>query len=393
MAKLPTGMRKRPGGGYEYRFTYKDIRCSVGGGSVEECREKKKAKEKLLDAGIYHTNETITLDQYFEEWLNQKAAGLKSATIFNYRQYFNNHISPYLGKCRVCRIERRQVVNMMGHIMASKGVYVNHKTGKRKEIQGRKGRKIATANFARRLLGAILNGAVADDIILRNVVSTVPQLKRDTPPARENIHRELTDEELRLFFSSCKHSTYYPVFKFLLYTGVRSGECAGLKWLDIDWLRGIVHICRTMTKDKEGHWIVGDTPKTRTSKRDIPMNTVVREVLTRQWEIYRATHEEIRLDDPVFPDEHGGYSNGKNYGSVLSSVLHKLEKQGNPIQRFGLHAFRDTFASRAIRSGVEPNTLKEIMGHASLAMTMDLYAHVNQDDKKEAMEKLKIANF
>ena len=58
------------------------------------------------------------------------------------------------------------------------------------------------------------------------------------------------------------------------------------------------------------------------------------------------------------------------------------------LKPFSLHAFRDTFASRAIRAGILPNTLKEILGHSSLAMTMDLYAHVNQQDKVEGMKKM-----
>ncbi|MEE0028975.1 MAG: tyrosine-type recombinase/integrase, partial [Dialister sp.] len=58
------------------------------------------------------------------------------------------------------------------------------------------------------------------------------------------------------------------------------------------------------------------------------------------------------------------------------------------IDPFSVHAFRDTFASRAARAGIAPNTLKEILGHVSLAMTMDLYAHINELDKKEGMEKL-----
>ena len=74
--------------------------------------------------------------------------------------------------------------------------------------------------------------------------------------------------------------------------------------------------------------------------------------------------------------------------------VRSLSKESPVIMKFfSVHAFRDTFASRAIRAGVPPNTLKEILGHASLSMTMDLYAHVSQSDKRQAMEMLQDVSF
>ena len=67
MARLPAGIRKRPSGGYEYRGTYEGKRYSVGGSTIEECKKRAREKEKEIAAGMYHTNETITFDQYFKE--------------------------------------------------------------------------------------------------------------------------------------------------------------------------------------------------------------------------------------------------------------------------------------------------------------------------------------
>ena len=56
-----------------------------------------------------------------------------------------------------------------------------------------------------------------------------------------------------------------------------------------------------------------------------------------------------------------------------------------------MHAFRDTFATRAIESGIDPKTLQEILGHSDISMTLNLYAHVMDDTKHEAMQKIIIA--
>lgn len=374
MAKLHTGERKRPGGGYEKRITVDGVRYSVYADNTDDLRKKAKEKEDQLKAGIYHTNETITLNQYFEEWIKVKAMNVKPTTVFMYTSAYNRYIRKALGRHKVKTIERRQVVTLMDNVANTSG--------------------IGAANEARKVLGGLLHGAVVDDVIPRNVAETVPFLKRKTPPARETIHRELTDKEIKIVLEITKNSVYALSFRFMLLTGVRVGECAALQWKDIDWKRGAVHIRRTMTKDSKGKAIVGDTPKTAKSVRDIPMNEEIKEILGSQMDLYRDLKGYIDLQAPVFPGARGGFANERSMCQTLYSRIKIYNKTAKVrLKRFGLHAFRDTFASRAIRAGVAPNTLKEILGHSSLSMTMDLYAHVNQEDKKAAMEKVGAMGF
>ena len=368
MARLPAGIRKRTSGGYEYRFTYKGVRYSVGGATVNDCKAKAKEKQDLLDMGIYQTNDKITLNKYFDEWIKQKEMAVKEATILAYNTVYHCHVAPTLGKHKIKTLERRQIVSVLNQVAKAKG--------------------IGAANYARRVIVSILNAAIHDDIIVRNVAAGIPMFKTTGKPARETIHRELTDQELKAFFKAVQGSRYYNAFRFMLYTGVRVGECCGLQWRDIDRKSGIIHIRKTVTRNKEGKWIIGETPKTRTSKRDIPINKAVKEVIEEQWNLYCDTHDIIALNDMVFSNEQGETANTTSLRHSITGALSRIRKNGGIISPFSVHAFRDTFASRAIRAGVPPNTLKEILGHTSLSMTMDLYAHVNQQDKIESMEKL-----
>ena len=374
MAKLHTGERKRPGGGYEKRFIVDGVRYSVYADNTEDLRKKAKEKEDQLNAGIYHTNETITLNQYFDEWIQVKAMNVKPVTIYAYTTLYNSHVRKSLGRHKVKRIERRQVVMLMDKVANTSG--------------------IGAANEVRKLMGVLFHGAVVDDIVPRNVVATVSFLKRKMPPARETIHRELTDTEVKIVFEITRNSVYAAAFRFLFFTGVRAGECAALQWKDIDWKERVVHIRRTMTKDSRGNAIVGDTTKTDKSVRDIPMNEEIKKILVGQMSLYRDLKGYIDLQAPVFPGTGGGFTNERTMGQTLRSRIEIYNRTAKVrLKRFGLHAFRDTFASRAIRAGVAPNTLKEILGHSSLSMTMDLYAHVNQEDKEAAMEKVGTMNF
>ncbi len=368
MARVPTGFRKRTGGGFEKRFTVNGVRYSVYGATIKECQDREQEKREQLKAGIYSTNAAITFDKYFQEWIAQKELRVRGATIAGYQSIYNCYISKAIGRCKIRLIERRQVVALMNKIAA---------TG-----------KVSAANFARLVICMVLKAAVVDDIVSRNVAENIPSIKRTKPPARDTIHRELTEYELKQFFLLAKTSLYYNAFRFLLYTGTRAGECSGLQWRDIDKKKNVVHIRRTITKGKDAKPIVGTEPKTKKSKRDIPINQSIRAVLDEQWAFYRDTHEVLALNDFVFPGRNDRPSNENQLRSVVIAILEKGAKQGIFIKRFGVHAFRDTFASRAVRAGIPPNTLKEILGHASLAMTMDLYAHVNQQDKEEGMQKM-----
>ena len=344
------------------------MRYSVYAERKDDLQAKEDAKRAQIKAGIYHTNETITLNQYFDEWIEGKALSARPVTLYQYQRWYDCYVRKTIGRNKVRKLERRHIVSLLNSIAK--------KTS-------------AAANRIHVLVCSILKGAMANDIIPRNVAAGIPALKRAGPPARETIHRELTDSELERFFSAAESSIYYMAFRFLLNTGTRAGECAALQWKDIDRENNIIHIRRTITKDRAGRWIVGEAAKTKTSRRDIPMNEAVKEIIDYQWNLYRALNGIVSPFDFVFPNRSGGYANENALVNSLKFILKKYNKGAKvPIKPFSVHAFRDTFASRAIRAGVPPNTLKEILGHASLSMTMDLYAHVSQGDKRQAMEKM-----
>ena len=368
--KIPAGARKRPGGGYEWRFTVEGIRTSVGAPTIDELWIKHDERAAEIKAGTYKANKNITVSQYFREWLERRRTYICDATASQYKRVFRIHIEPAIGDVNMKKVERRQVLAIQKKAHENGGP--------------------AVANHAVSLLKSLFKSAMQDEILMRNVADSVKPVKdKSKRPARETIHRELSDEELRIFFKYSRRSWYDPVFHFMLYTGMRAGECGGLEWKDIDWKRDVIHVRRTMTRNINGEAIVGKTAKTTAGNRDIGMNANIRAILSSQWELYTGTHgKTINLMDPVFSTPGGKRMTEDILKVIIRSILTQARKHGDKLAHFGSHAFRDTFASRAIRAGMPPNTLKEILGHSSLAMTMDLYAHVSQDDKKKAMQAL-----
>lgn len=371
----PAGARKRPGGGYEWRFTVEGVRTSVGAPTVDELWMKHDERAAEIKAGVYKANKTITVSEYFHEWLERRRPYIRGGTIRNYETLFIKHIAPSISRVSMKKVERRQLLAIQKETKKTAGT--------------------AAANHTLILLKSLFKAAIDDDILIRSVADGIRNIKDKTKrPARETIHRELTKEELQIFFKYARRSQYEPAFRFMLYTGMRVGECGGLEWKDIDWKRDVIHVRRTMTRDEQGGYVVGKATKSAAGMRNIGMNTNIRAILTSQWELYTGTHGKmVKLSDPVFPSTNGGRITETNLWSIIRYTMKKAEEHGEPLARFGTHAFRDTFASRAIRAGMPPNTLKEILGHSSLSMTMDLYAHVSEEDKKKAMKALEVIDL
>ena len=202
--RLPAGARKRyyKNGkfrNYEMRFTVKGERYTVTGETIEELLQRAAAKKEEIENGLYTTNKQITLDELFQEWKEEKSGVRKSSSLYVYSSAFNVHISPTLGKCKVIEMERRQVIQFLRKVMNTSG-------------EGR-------ANTCRDILFRLFKYATDNEIIARNIVEGISRFKNTKntkAPARETIHRELTDEEINLFFRYAAHSLYYNAMRFMI---------------------------------------------------------------------------------------------------------------------------------------------------------------------------------
>lgn len=359
--KLGAGYRQRKDGRIEYRWKGEDGKThSVCGHSVEECRQKAEVKRQTL----YVNNASVTLDQYYTEFEKGREGAVKESSALQTAAVYKR-ISKAIGGVRIREIERRQVQKLQDDL---KAVYTT-----------------STVNDTISLLSSILKQAMIDGIINRNPCTGIRRLKRVEPPARETIHRALTLDETERFFAAARerNSFYCNLFSFLLNTGCRIGEAGALTRADIDYNAGVIHIRRTVTRSGGGE-IIGDSPKTKTSRRDIPITSTIREILQRQEQQNRDVFGDILdIGKPIFRTING---------EILLPVSIKRDlfaaQKAAGIERFTVHAFRDTFATRAIESGMKPQTLKEILGHSSFAMTMDIYCHVMEETKRSEMDLL-----
>ncbi len=369
MARKMAGVRIREDGRLEKRFSIDGKRYSVYGFTGKEVLDREQELRDQIKAGTYTENRNITLDQYFNEWIKSREKNVKSNTINSYSRWYK-HIKPLLGDRKIQKIERREIKMLQDE--CSKTMKPN------------------SVNSIINLLNTVLNDAVRDEIITKNPASGIKEVKEMAKAkASETYHRALTEQEQADFMQEAKDSYYYNFFALMLCTGMRNGEARALTWQDVDFKNNVIHINKTVTCDKNARLIIG-TPKTAAGVRDIPLTDTARGVLVKQREMMNNILSFDR-QERVFSSVDGTIVYNATVNIEIKSIIKRLAARGITIEHFTTHAFRDTFATRFIEQGGQPQTLKTILGHNSLAMTMDLYAHVLPNKKQEEMRKINIA--
>lgn len=374
MARLPQGVIKRADGRLQKRFTVEGKRYSIYGFTVGELLEKELKKREEIEKGTYKKNKQVTLDDYFVEFLEQRSKYVKGNTLYKYKTLYKNHLKPLLGKKKIISIERRECLKTQNDIS--------------------KNTSISTTNEVMKILKTILGNALIDGIITDNPMIGIKSLK-DTKEVKavNTKHRALTEEEQRVFMEQLKkdNAFYYELIAFMLSTGVRYGEAVALSWGDVDYKNNVIHINKTVTKTIDGKQAVG-TPKTKTSIRDIPMNQGIRDILKSQKQKCALVYANIPhgIDNRIFPSPYGNITFVRQFNEDLKGAIKRVNESGFKLDNFTSHCFRDTFATRFIEQGGTPQTLKTILGHSSLSMTMDLYAHVLPNTKQKEMDMISI---
>lgn len=362
--KLPTGIRLKKNGRYEVRLMYEGKNYST---CTDTLTEAKKAKAELiykLNKGLFVEKKHITFGEWFDTWLNEyKKNRIKNSTLNEYKKYYNG--------CLKERFEKKKLTDIRGeHIQKLYNELVEEKYA------------VSTIKIISTVLNGCFRQALKNGIIGRNPVE-LAELPRQAGKKKERI--VMTKEQQNLFMEYAKESYLYNFFAVMLRTGMRSGEVRGLKCTDIDKKNGVLHVQRTL-KYIEGVGYLEDTPKTRTSTRDIPLTVEIAGILENQRNYWGFKVEKI--DRYLFCNENGEPLSRERVQGEIDRTIKRIREDGHDFPRITSHVFRHTFATRAIENGMQPQVLKTILGHSSLAMTMDLYSHVLPDTKAEEMEKI-----
>lgn len=373
---LPEGMRYRKDQKtIEYRFIVDGARFSVYGKTVRECYQKAEEKERELKENTYFQGRNLTVTGYFERWIDAKAGTVKETTIRTNTVLFQivrdmpiDRAGHLFGEMKLAEVEAQIIRDLQNGMLEA-------------------GKSTRTVNDVISLLKSIFQAAIDTDRILTwNPAAGVKRLRRTEPAARDTTHRALTEEETKAFFQAAKarQSWYYNLYCFLIDTGCRCGEAGAVSYADITG--DTVHISKTITRTETGSYKIGDEAKTKAGTRDIPLRPLARQAIEDQKAInYLLDQGIIRFTQSIFRSPRGDLLSNTAVNRDIARIC-----AAAGIDKFTAHAFRDTFATRCVESGMQTKTLQEILGHTDIAMTMNIYAHVMDETKAQQMQAVKI---
>jgi integrase len=336
-AQTPDGPKRK----YVYGRKYKAV--------------ERKLTEAMGDAarGIVVDDKNLTLSKYLDRFLEDVQRGSVRESTYSRDKYLvSNHVRPALGRVKLKNLSAMHLQRLY------------------REKQDA-GLSASTVQKIHHVLHKALAQAVRWDLIARNPTDNV---KPPTPTPKE-MH-PLSVQEARRLLDTASGNRLEALYLLAVHTGMRRGELLGLKWGDVDLNSATIRVRRSLTRIDDGRRLaLGDT-KNKKSRRTVRLTPRAVEALKR----HRARQAEEKLkagdlyedQDLMFAGQSGGIINPSNLRQ--RSFLPLLKRAGLPQITF--HDLRHTCASLLFQKNVHPKFVQELLGHASVAITLDTYSHM-----------------
>lgn len=381
--ELGVGLNQRKDGRYQARFTRKDgKRTEKNFSKITEARNWLN-EQRYLD-NVSGTN-NMTVDEWYKCWIsNYKENIVKDGTTKNYKNRYEFSIKNEIGKMKLSEVKQVHCQRILNNMFDS-GRYSN-----------------GTIELTQITLHAIFKGAVENDYLRKNPAEGLKiKFKEDDNCER----RVLTREEQKTFKQYSNNTLYYNAYCLVLETGLRAGEIGGLQWSDIDFDKKCLYVRRTLLQDSSKGGFYFGTPKTKSSKREIPLTDEALTILQNQNILQNKLKKKSKdwnskWNGLVFTTINGNPVGSSTFRNMMIRIVKNINidrqcsSDNGEYEEFKhcyMHSLRHTFATRCIENGIQPKTLQKILGHSTLSTTMDLYVHVTDDQLFEEIKKMNVA--
>lgn len=335
-----------PSGRAEYGYVYAS--------SYRECRTK---RQKCLDAcqKAPMKASSLTLDQAAERFLADKQDKLKQSTLARYAYMLEHYILPAFGAILICQLTANQISDFL--LRLQKG-----------GLSGKSARDVGV------LLKSILRYSA------KKLDCTSPGLAVELPAyRRKQIDIFYPDEIQRLAQKIMDKLTTAGIGILLtLNTGLRLGELCALQYKDIDLRNGVIHITKTVQRIRSGDCtcLMVLPPKSDSARRTIPlpgdMAALLKKIIQSHpnGENYLLTGKSAPMEPRTMQYQ---------YRTLLKAA-------GIPYRNF--HVLRHTYASRCVERGVDVKSLSEMLGHADVRTTLQVYVHSSLEHKMRVIQSI-----
>lgn len=339
--------------GYIYAKTYREVKAKLSGKCSNQMDSVNSSPE--LSSEVF---EYVAM-----EWLNTIRPQIKESTSNKYLNMLNSYILPSFGSKPLCDISHEFLETQCNFFLT---------TGS--------------------LKGSGLSSKTVSDILslIRNILQFAAKKGKVISCDAQSIHIKRQTKEMRVLSRFEQEQLCRYLYSELnacnigilvsLFTGLRVGEICALRWEDVSFLDQTIHVHQTLQRiqdrsnSEQKTRIVITTPKSTCSIRTIPIPNNLIDILAAYQTSsigYILTNNDQKFIEPRTMQNH------------FKKALRK-----SSVSPANYHSLRHTFATRCIELGFDIKSLSEILGHASVSITMNRYVHPSMELKKDNMQRL-----
>lgn len=345
---------------------------------VRGFRTKKEAEAKLaelvaqVERGTYLEPSKLTVAEYLRWWLEQTKSKLAPSTHRCYTVAVEQHIIPHLGSIPLAKLQPIHVQEY----------YERDLKEGRKDNKKSKPRSLSptTVNMHHRILHRAFGQAVKLRLIPYNPCDAV-----DPPRPEKKQPLVVPVAKVLALLEAIRDTPYHTPAMLALTCGLRMGEALGLRWQDVDFRKGTLHVRQILYQRNVGqpHF---KAPKTAGSSRAVVMPQETAAALKahrkRQLEWKLAAGELWQDTGLVCTMQDGSPINPPTLGTWF-----RMQAQKHSLD-ISFHDLRHLHATYLLELGVHPKVVAERLGHSTVKLTLDTYSHVAPTVQREAAEKL-----
>lgn len=350
-------------------LTGKQIQKSISGKTEREVQQKLSKMAVDVNEGTYIEPSKMTLKDWLETWEVEYTADVKASTALLYKQNLDKYVIPYLGSVKLKDLTSLRIQHLYNSL-----------------LQDKKSGGLGLSAKSVRNIHGVLHKALQQAVDLGSL-RVNPTNACKLPKAVKKEKYPLDEAYTAAFLKAIQGHTHEYLYKIVLFTGIREGEVLGLTWDCVDFEHSTLLIKQQLCHErrKGGTTYLSPTKNSKNRCLVLPPSVV------HLFRLQKLKQNGQRLEaGDLWEENNLVFSNsiGKtlSYRTVYDCFKRVMVKIGSPKTTF--HDLRHTYTVLALKSGDDIKTTQENLGHATPEFTLNVYAHVTHQMRKDSADRM-----